>query len=137
MDTVFTVELCAPERKKVHLQAAEVQLPGEDGVLTVLPGHTPILTTLLPGVMVVYDPQGEVQYYALSGGFAEVLGDAINILADTFESGTEVDAARARAAQERAEATLKKPADGHALARAEAAIARAMARLRAHDREGY
>jgi F-type H+-transporting ATPase subunit epsilon len=134
---VFTVELCAPERKKLQVQATEVQLPGAAGVFTVLPGHTPLLTTLTPGVMVFYPPQGEAQYVAVSGGFAEIIGDAINVLADTFELGEEIDAERAKAAHDLAEGVLKKPADNRDIARAETAILRSLARLRAHRREGY
>lgn len=131
------VELCAPERARLHLKAREIVLPGEGGVFTVLPGHTSLLSTLLPGVVHVIDEKGEDQFYAVSGGFAEVRDDAVTILADTFESGHEIDVERAKERLNQAEAVLKRPSVDRDIARAELAMARAMARIRATRGEGY
>jgi F-type H+-transporting ATPase subunit epsilon len=134
----ITIELCAPERRTLTLEASEVQLPGGAGVLTILPGHTPVLTTLGSGVMMVHPPQGgPAQFFAISAGFAEIANDRINILADTFEAGEDIDLDRAKQAREQAEATLKQGGDNRDILRAELAIARAMARIHAHSREGY
>lgn len=133
----LTIELCAPERPTRTLEAAEVHLPGTAGVLTVLPGHTPLLTTLASGVLVAMQPKGPATFYAISGGFAEIANNRIHVLADTFEAGQEVDLDRAKAAREQAEAALKKGGDNHDVARAELAIARAIARIHAHKGEGY
>lgn len=119
------------------LESVEAHLPGTAGVLTVLPGHTPLLTTLTSGVLVAQPAKGPAQYFAIGGGFAEIGPDHIHVLADTFEAGNEVDLDRAKAAHEAAHSTLKKGGGSHDIARAELALARAMARIHAHRGEGY
>ena len=131
------VEMCSPDRDPDHFDVDELILPGELGIFTVLPGHTPMLTTLTQGVMVAYAEGAEDHHYAINGGFAEVLNDHILILARTVESREEVDIERARVARERAEAHLKKSHGDIELAQAEAALARALARIDAHDGEDY
>ncbi len=136
-ESVLTVELTAPECASVRLEATEVVVPGEAGIFTVLPGHTAILSTLAPGVVLVYDLAGEEHFFAVSGGFAEVQGDRVKILAPTFEEGQNVDVVRAEAARDRGESRLTRPAEDLSVARAEMAIARSLARIGAQKRRGY
>ena len=133
----LAVKLCAPERRMVELSAQEIILPGEDGVFTVLPAHTALLSTLQAGVLMVYDDQAEVTFYALSGGFAEVRDDRVTVLADTLEAGQHIDLDRAQAARERAEQRLAKPGEETDVFRAELALHRALARISAHQETGY
>jgi F-type H+-transporting ATPase subunit epsilon len=131
------VEICSPEREPIHFEVDELVLPGELGVFTVLSGHTPMLTTLTQGVMIAYAEGKNDRHYAINGGFAEVLNDRILILARTVESREEVDIERAREAHERAEAQLKKSHEDLDLVQAEAALARALARIEAHAGEDF
>lgn len=136
-EDVLTLELCAPEDDLVTMDVVEVIIPGEAGVFTVRPGHTPVLSTLIPGVLVATGAGGEEHHFAVHGGFAEVRDNRIRILADTFESQDDIDPARAKAAEERAQELLRKPSSDKDWSRAEAALARATARLRASRKHGY
>ena len=137
MTDLIRVEICAPERAKVELEAAEVLCPGEDGIFTVRYGHTLMLTTLIPGVLLVKDALGTEQFFAVSGGFAEINQEKALILADTFENADSIDQARATSAEERALQRLKRPDDDTDIKRAELALARATARLNAVQKVGY
>jgi F-type H+-transporting ATPase subunit epsilon len=83
-----------PERKVVESEADEVELPGSEGYLGVLPGHTPLLTLLKTGVL-SFRRSGRSQAYAVSSGFAEIAGDRVSVLADSAESAGEIDATAA------------------------------------------
>lgn len=132
----ITIELCSPMSTPIELTADEVVIPGSDGVMTILPGHTLVLTTLKSGVLIVH--QGEEQtFFAVHGGFAEIAQDRIAVLADQLEQAEDIDKARAEAAKSRAEERLTKATDNNSTAIAEAALGRAMARIQAHGSEGY
>lgn len=137
MDQTIRVEICAPEKLKLEIEAEEVMCPGEDGVFSVRFGHTPLLTTLVPGVIVVKTVEGEEQFFATSGGFAEVSPQKALILADTYESGKDVDEERAKQAEERAQLRLRKPEPETDMKRAELALYKAMARIKAANSIGY
>lgn len=129
------LELCAPEHPPVSYGTQEVTIPGAAGILTVLPGHTSLLTALGQGVIAAYDTNSEPRFFAVHDGFAEILNDRILILADTMELAENIDEERAQAAFERATQRLHKPSDETDIARAEAALARSLARL--HARAGH
>ncbi len=133
----ITVELCAPEREPLEFTVEEAVFPGEGGVFTVQPGHTSLLTTLIPGVVVLRQSGSEDRFYAVSDGFAEVREDRVRVLASVFEAGQDVDVARAQASQERAESRLRKPDENTDLLRAELAIRRAIARIQASQRQSF
>lgn len=136
-EATIQLELCAPGRDLVELDIREATLPGEAGVFAVYPGHTPLLSTLLPGVLVVIDGNGDEHFFAVQGGFAEVRDGSLVVLADAFEPQEDINTERAQAAEERAQERLKKPPENMDWERAEAALARATARLRASGRHGY
>ncbi|NIA15518.1 MAG: ATP synthase F1 subunit epsilon [Nitrospiraceae bacterium] len=131
----ISVDLCARARETLHFDVTEVIVPGADGVFTVRPGHTALLSTLIPGVVLAYMNNSGEQHFAVSGGFAEVKDDHVLILSDAFEAGDEIDVARAEAAHERAESRLRKPGEDTDLARAEASLNRATARLSAQAKK--
>ena len=103
--------------------------PGILGQLGILHHHTPLMTTLEPGELLVRK-SGEEISMAISGGFLEVRPDRIIVLADAAERADEIDMARAEAAKSRAQQRLTQPAPEIDLAQAEAALRRALARLR-------
>jgi F-type H+-transporting ATPase subunit epsilon len=131
------VELCAPECDPSEFEAHEAVIPGAMGVFTVLPGHTPMLSTLGTGVVYVRCADGAERYFAVNGGFVQIVKDRLLVLAQTAESESEVDAERAKAALERAEKRLDQRDEPIDTARAEAALARAMARLQTTARQGF
>lgn len=130
-------ELATPERLPIQLEAAEVMLPGTEGIFAVLPGHTPLLTTLMPGVLIAYGRDGSEHFYAANGGFVEVLDNRVLVLTQTAEHADEIDLARAESARDRAEQRLVQRDPSIDTARAELALHRALARIQAHSRKGY
>ena len=133
----LTLELSSPLHEPVDIDTVEVVVPGSAGVFTVLPGHTPTLTTLAHGVVIAYDTWDNKSFYAVHCGTAEVLHDKIVILADVMETQGAIDKERAEAALARAERRLAKPDKSISVARAEAALARARARIQAHHGQEY
>ncbi len=74
-------DLVSPERRLSSLQATEVQIPGADGDLTAMADHTPLITTLRPGILRVVHAAGTDEYI-VSGGFAEINGASVSVLAE-------------------------------------------------------
>jgi F-type H+-transporting ATPase subunit epsilon len=105
MADTFKLEIVTPEKKVVDTTAEEVQIPGKNGYLGVLPGHAPLITELAVGE-ISYRSGAEQQRLAVAWGFAEVLPDKVTILAETAERPSEIDVERARKAKERAEERL-------------------------------
>ena len=89
------------ERKIVETDVDEVVLPGLDGELGVLPGHTPLLAMLKIGQM-RYRNGNTMERLVISWGFAEVLPDRVIVMAETARLPQEIDAAAAE--QQRREA---------------------------------
>jgi F-type H+-transporting ATPase subunit epsilon len=105
MSDTFQLEIVTPEKKVVDTAASEVQIPGKNGYLGVLPGHAPLITELAVGE-VTFRTGAEEQRLAVAWGFAEVLPEKVTILAETAERPAEIDVERARKAKERAEQQL-------------------------------
>ena len=105
MSDTFQLEIVTPEKRVVDTAAAEVQIPGKNGYLGVLPGHAPLITELAVGE-ITYRDGGQDQHLAVAWGFAEVLPDRFTILAETAERPSEIDVERARQAKVRAEQRL-------------------------------
>lgn len=122
-------ELATPNRLVVSEEADEVVVPGVQGYFGVWAGHVPFLTSLQSGE-VAYRVGRAEQYLAVSGGFAEVGGDRVTILAEHAERPEEIDRERALRARQRAERRLQGKAQEEIdYVRALAAFSRALARL--------
>jgi len=128
MAEVFQLEIVTPEKKVVETAAEEVQIPGKNGYLGVLPGHAPLITELAVGE-ITYRENSTEQRLAVAWGFAEVLPNKVTILAETAERPAEIDVDRARKAKERAEQRLTSGETSVDVARALDALHRAEARL--------
>ena len=105
--------------------------PGAAGELGILPRHEPLLTTLKPGELRVQQ-NGQWDTLAVAGGFMQVDGRGVSILADAAERGEEIDVARAEEARRRAESALQSAQsanDTQAQAQAQLALLRAIARI--------
>ena len=123
------LEFVTPERAIVHEEVDEVVLPGEAGFFGVRPGHAPLLAALATGEM-WYRQGTETKYAFVAGGFAEVVGDRVSVLAPVAERAEEIDLARAEAAQRRAEDRLARPKSDMDFERARIALIRAVSRLK-------
>ena len=126
---MIELEIITPERLVFTEQADFVVLPGLEGEIGVLPGHAPLLSQLTAGELRI--KRGEnTELFAVSGGFAEVLRNRVRVFAETAEMQGEIDAERARLAAEHARKDLKQAASPADLEQAQAALRRALLRLR-------
>ena len=107
----------------------EVTAPGTVGEFGILPGHTPMLTTLKIGEL-SYRDGGEIFHLAVNWGYVEVEDDKVTVLVETAEPADDIDLERAKAALGRAEEALKglAPEDKNFLVM-QAALERAMIRI--------
>jgi F-type H+-transporting ATPase subunit epsilon len=128
MTETFKLEIVTPEKRIVDTAAEEVQIPGKNGYLGVLPGHAPLITELAVGE-ITYRQNSSEQRLAVAWGFAEVLPNRVTILAETAERPSEIDVERARKAKERAEQRLAGGDPSVDVERALDALHRAEARL--------
>jgi F-type H+-transporting ATPase subunit epsilon len=128
MADTFQLEIVTPEKKVVETTAEEIQIPGKNGYLGVLPGHAPLITELAVGEITFRENSTE-QRLAVAWGFAEVLPDKVTILAETAERPDEIDVDRARKAKERAEQRLASGDTAVDVKRALDALHRAESRL--------
>jgi F-type H+-transporting ATPase subunit epsilon len=114
----------------------EILAPGIDGELGILPRHAPLITVLAPGEVQVKREEGEDLFFAVSGGWMEVLPNQVTILARTAERSDEIDVQRAEAARIRAEELLAEGVDRQDRAALEMQIRRSQIRLRVGRRKG-
>lgn len=85
----FKFDLVSPERRLAELDATEVQIPGADGDMTAMADHAPTITTLRPGILTVVHAGGSDDFF-VSGGFAEITGTAVSVLAEKAMPKSEV-----------------------------------------------
>jgi F-type H+-transporting ATPase subunit epsilon len=134
MPETIELEVATPERQVVREQVADVQIPGKNGYMGILPGHAPLLGQLGTGFL-SYAAGGKRRYLAVHGGFLEVLGDHVRVLADAAERAEEIDVDRAKEDLKRAQEQLGNPALGVDPAFALESIARAQARIAAAQQQ--
>lgn len=126
------VEFCTLDRAPIRVEATSVSLPGSLGMLTILPGHAPLLSTLEIGVVKVLYTNGEQHYFSNNGGVVKVLNNQVLLLTETVEMDDEIDIKRARDAHARAEKRLQGKGTGTDINRAETSRKRAASRIRTH-----
>lgn len=100
------VELVSPERLLASIEAEAVLLPGADGEFTAMPGHVPVVTALSPGRILVTNG-GQQTEYLIAGGFAEVSGESISILAEFASLRSEATAEMFQSSLDAAEQALE------------------------------
>jgi len=105
LPTKLTLEIVTPDRALLREEVDEVVVPGSQGDFGVLPGHTPLLSTLKIGEL-WYRQGQEKRYLAIAFGFVEVLPDRVTVLAQVGERAQEIDVQRAERAKQRAEQRL-------------------------------
>jgi F-type H+-transporting ATPase subunit epsilon len=123
------VEVVTAERELYSGEANMVSAPGSEGRLGILPRHAALLTTLMPGELTIKLDGAEEPIF-VSGGFLEVSGNTVTVLADTAEYAEEIDQARAEAARRRAQERLEQAGSDVDRAELLGALERAISRLR-------
>ena len=128
LPTHLTLELVTPDRAVVRESVDEIQIPGSEGYLGVLPGHTPLVTSLQVGEL--WFRQGnERSYAAVAFGFAEILPDRVTILAQISERAEDIDVERAQEAERRARERLTKSVAEVDFERARISLMKSLIRL--------
>lgn len=128
-------EIVSQDRIVFQGDADIVVLPGAEGVMGILPNHTPLLTVLQYGVITVRS-KGNEEIFTVAGGIAEVQPDQVTVLADAAENVEEIDLQRAENARRKAEELLKKgvEADTDSYLAIQAALRRSTLRIDAAKR---
>jgi len=135
MPDTFQLEIVTPEKMVVRDVAEEMQIPGKNGYLGILPGHAPLISELAVGE-ITYRNGGYTHHLCVAWGFAEVLPDKVTVLAETAERADEIDVRRAQEAKQRAEQRLKSGSTEVDYPRAEAALQKAETRLQVAEKKG-
>ena len=137
MAKAFTLELITPEGLKYSGEIYQAVLPTQNGEIGILAGHEHLLTILKPGVMELYQnadlAKTAIEYIATAGGFVEVDGKRVRILADTAERAEEIDEFKAQEALKKAKQLQSQSKDKASLSEAVSIIERESARLKVAD----
>ena len=128
--------IVTPERSLVDETVDEIQLPGAEGYLGILPGHAPLFTELKVGEL-GYRKGSAWVWLSVAWGFAEVLTDQVRVLAETAERANEIDVERATRARERAEKRLGQGGQEIDYNRALVALERAIVRIQVSRRMSH
>lgn len=137
MATQIQLEVVTPRGAVLSEQVDMVTAPGYAGVFGVLANHAPLLSTIKVGTL-VYKKDGNEDVLMVSGGFCEVSNNKVTFLVESAERGAEIDAERALRAKERAEKRLAEATGKQEKidrVRAEIALQRALARLKAAGKQ--
>ena len=124
------LEVVTPDRLVASESVDIVMAMGALGEFGILPGHIPFLTPLQPGEL-RYRKGSQLEYMAVTGGFAEISNNKVTVLAEAAEKAREIDIDRAKRAKERAEKRLAQAkTEDVDYTRAEMALKRSLLRLR-------
>lgn len=130
---MITLEIVTPEKVALKDEVDSIVLPAFKGEMGILPRHTHLLTQLSAGELRI-GKNGKTDFFAISGGFAEVHPDKVEVFAETAEMAEEIDVKRARIASEKAKEKLSKISSPQDLASAQAALRRALIRLHVSEK---
>ena len=125
----FDLEIITPDRVFYQGQASMIEFNTTEGEIGVYKDHIPLTVIIKPGVLTITSEEDK-KTAALHSGFATIMQDKVTILAEVIEWGDEIDEERAEAARQRAEERLRANQASIDMARAEAALLRAVARIK-------
>jgi len=123
------VSITTPQKKWNFEDVISCTAPGVKGSFQILINHAPLMNKIEIGEVRITSREGE-QSFATSGGFLEVLENDISLLLETCEDAAKIDVERAKKAADRARERLRQKAEDVDGVRAEAALARALNRIR-------
>ena len=130
MSTTFHVDIVSAEREIFSGDAEMVFAPAEMGELGITPRHAPLLTRLKPGTVRV-QAGGEESVFNVSGGILEIQPHMVTVLSNTALRAKDLDESAAQDAKRRAEEALASQSADLDVARAQAELLEAVARLKA------
>lgn len=130
------LEIVTPDRLLLREAVDEVQIPGKNGYLGILPGHAPLITEMQVGEL-SFRQEKTTRYLSVAWGHCEVLPERVTVLAEIAEKAEEIDPQRALSSKERAE---KRLADVHNpdvdFNRAAVSLQRALTRIQVSGKRG-
>ena len=127
--STFDLTIVATDKVFFKGPAESVVFPGLDGERGVLRGHEPMVAAVKAGEL-RYQAGGKSHSIAVGDGFVEILGDRVTLICDFAERAEDIDVMRAQRAKERAEERIKAKKSEQEFIHSQAALARAMARLK-------
>lgn len=130
----LNLEIIAPSKSVFKGEIKSITVPGTKGRFQVLRNHAPIISTLEVGIIKVDLTDNKSNYYATAGGTIEVLDNKVIVLVDSIEAVGDIDIERAEKAKQRAEERLASKSSEINIARAQAALARAVNRLNVKEK---
>ena len=129
----FNLTIVSAERKIFEGEVKQIQATGVEGELGILPGHTPLLTAIKPGIVKFILQDGNEEVIYVSGGFLEVQPNIVTVLADIAIRGSELDADRIREAKRKAEENIVSHASDVDHDLLVAKLSKELAKLRAYE----
>ena len=128
------VDVVSAEKSLYSGEAKFVVLPGEAGELGILPGHTPLISRIRPGVVKIVPEDGTEECIFVAGGLLEVQPKHVTVLSDTAIRAADLDEAKAETARKKAQEALAKATDKADIAVVEAELAMLVAQATAARR---
>lgn len=132
---LFKLKVITPTKEFYEHDVEMVELRTTEGEIGVYAKHVPMTAVLVPGMLRIHEPEGEIKKAALMSGFCEILEDGMTVLAEACEWPNEIDEDRAKEARERAKERLRKNSSEIDVARAELALRRALVRIDVRHRQ--
>ena len=129
----FNLTIVSAERKIFEGEVKQIQATGVEGELGILPGHTPLLTAIKPGIVKFTLQDGNEEVIYVSGGFLEVQPNIVTVLADVAIRGSELDAERIREAKRKAAENMVSHASDVDHDLLVAKLSKELAKLRAYE----
>ena len=129
----FNLTIVSAERKIFEGEVKQIQATGVEGELGILPGHTPLLTAIKPGIVKFILQDGNEDVIYVSGGFLEVQPNIVTVLADVAIRGSELDADRIREAKRKAKENIVSHASDVDHDLLVAKLSKELAKLRAYE----
>jgi len=123
------ISIVSPEKTLLEEEADEVTIPTVQGEITVLPEHVNLLSQLAPGELIIRN-NAISQHMVVTGGFLEITGNNVLLLADYAVHGKDISAVKAEEAKVRAEKAMKEKLSEKDFAIAEAELRRALLELK-------
>ena len=130
MAAPFQAQVLTPHGPVYRGSVTGIRVPGTEGSFEILHNHAALMSALEAGEVRVTDAETRNRSFAISGGFVEVRGNEVVVLAEAAESPEQIDVARAEAAMTRAKERLSNRASDLDQARAEESLSRALNRLK-------
>ena len=92
---LLSLTIVTPEKKVVKDYGVEwLMMPAADGEVTILPGHTPLLTILVPGTILAHSESEDI-HFLVTHGFAEIRDNKVSIFAEILEPASQLDLEKA------------------------------------------